>query len=439
MMCMQRLVVFVAVVAAMALASPSNAFNLRLVAQLDTAALQAGVPGSVAAHGNTVYIGGLFGGGQLHRIVNPLTTPTKVNTFGGGSLPGNGYVTLSTDGVTLLAATDNADFPNSGVGDLAQSYAFGTDTLNWSQTSVPAQLNTQANTIDGGAVDPVTGRVMLTCFGCDTQNFYDQNSGASVEVPGANILFYPGVGTGWKDVDYDEATGDVYLRAWGGVARGTRVGDGQFQTLEGNTGIQTIVDSADDNFVSAINVAHLPAQFAGPGGAVIINLRGAPNTFFDQVKVFSATPPSADGTATDTPIAVTFTGADGVTPFNTAAAGSGIYDFSYDPINNLLYVSDFSTSQVHVFESSAAVGGVDGDYNDDGTVNAADYTVYRDNLGKAIVLPNDPTPGTVDTGDYATWVANYGVSGGAATAVPEPAALVLIAIGGLSFGFRRRP
>jgi hypothetical protein len=321
----------------------AQALNLRLVAQLDTAALNAGVPGSVAAYGNTVYIGGLFGGGQLHRIVNPLTAPTNANTFGGGGLPGNGYVSLSTDGVTLLAATDQG-----GASDLAQSYSFGTDTLNWSRVAGPSQLNTQGATIDGGAVDPVTGRVMLTCFGCDAQNFYNQSTGAAVTVPGANILFYPGVGTGWKDVDYDKATGDIYLRAWGGIARGKRIGDGQFQTLEGGAGVQTIVD-IDDNFYSAINVAYLPPSFAGPGGAVIANFRDAPNTFAGQVKLFSATPPSAGGTATDTPVTTTFTLADGVTPFTTVAASSGIYDFSYDPVNNLLYVSDFSSSQVHVF------------------------------------------------------------------------------------------
>jgi hypothetical protein len=325
-----------------AFASPALALNLRLVGQLDTAALNAGVPGSVAAYGNTVYIGGLFGDGRLHRIVNPLGTPTNANSFGGG-MPGNGYVTLSTDGVTLLAATDQA-----GAGDTAQSYAFGTDSLNWSRVAGPSQLNTQNATIDGGAVDPVTGRVMLTCFGCDAQNFYSQSTGAAAAVPGANILFYPGVGTGWKDVDYDKATGDIYLRAWGGIARGQRIGDGQFITLEGGPGVQTIVD-LDDNFYSAINVAYLPPSFAGPGGAVIGNFRDAPNTFDSQVKLFSATPPSAGGTATETPVAAVFTLADGVTPFTTAAAGSGIYDFSYDPVNNLLYVSDFSSSQVHIF------------------------------------------------------------------------------------------
>ena len=33
-----------------------------------------------------------------------------------------------------------------------------------------------------------------------------------------------------------------------------------------------------------------------------------------------------------------------------------------------------------------------GDYNQDGIVNAADYTVWRDNLGSPDSLPNDTSP-----------------------------------------------
>jgi hypothetical protein len=335
--------------------APAAAVTLRLVAQLDTAALNAGVPGSVAAYGNTVYIGTLFGGARLHQIANPLTTPTNVATFGGINDPltngglasaggtSNGYVSLNTDGVTLVAATDNG----GGTPDIAQAYTFGTSTLLWGGNAGPGSLNTQTGRIDGAAVEPVTGRVMTTGFGGDAQNFYAAATGAPVAVPGANILFYPGVGTGWKDVDYDKATGDLYLRSVGGVARGKRVGDGQFQTLEGGAGVQTIVDGVN-NSASAINVAFLPTAFAGQE-LVILNIRAGVNLFDAKVRAFSATPPSAGGTATDTPVPLSFVLSDGVTPFTTASAASGIYDFSYDPVNNLLYVSDFSSSQVHIF------------------------------------------------------------------------------------------
>lgn len=72
--------------------------------------------------------------------------------------------------------------------------------------------------------------------------------------------------------------------------------------------------------------------------------------------------------------------------------------------------------------------GIPGDYNSDGSVDAADYTVWRDNLGSATALPNDSTPG-VAADDYDRWKSNFGSQAVTAAppsaAVPEPAALAL--------------
>jgi hypothetical protein len=54
------------------------------------------------------------------------------------------------------------------------------------------------------------------------------------------------------------------------------------------------------------------------------------------------------------------------------------------------------------------VAGLSGDYNDDGTVDAADYVTWRRALGQLITLPNDSTPGTVTQEDYGVWRANFG-------------------------------
>ncbi len=64
-----------------------------------------------------------------------------------------------------------------------------------------------------------------------------------------------------------------------------------------------------------------------------------------------------------------------------------------------------------------------GDFNQDGTIDAADYTVWRDGLGT-----------TYDQSDYDDWASNYGAtiaSGTAAatsTPVPEPLTAALLAI-----------
>lgn len=49
-----------------------------------------------------------------------------------------------------------------------------------------------------------------------------------------------------------------------------------------------------------------------------------------------------------------------------------------------------------------------GDYNNDGKVNVADYTVWRDAVGSAALLPNDESPSSVTTADYLTWKRHFG-------------------------------
>ncbi len=78
------------------------------------------------------------------------------------------------------------------------------------------------------------------------------------------------------------------------------------------------------------------------------------------------------------------------------------------------------------------VVGVNGDYNNDGSVDAADYVAWRDNGGApAGTLPNDPTGVAIGPEQYNVWRQNFGAGGAggagslAAAAVPEPGAFSL--------------
>ena len=54
-----------------------------------------------------------------------------------------------------------------------------------------------------------------------------------------------------------------------------------------------------------------------------------------------------------------------------------------------------------------------GDYNDDGTVDAADYTAWRDALDSDTPLENETeTIGVVDAADYDAWKTNFGATAG---------------------------
>ena len=63
-----------------------------------------------------------------------------------------------------------------------------------------------------------------------------------------------------------------------------------------------------------------------------------------------------------------------------------------------------------VGRSAAAAAGVNGDYNNNGVVDAADYAVWRKRLNQNVTLPNDTTPGTVTHADYTVWRTNFGKS-----------------------------
>ena len=65
-----------------------------------------------------------------------------------------------------------------------------------------------------------------------------------------------------------------------------------------------------------------------------------------------------------------------------------------------------------------------GDYNGDGAVNTADFTVWRNSLGQTGngLAADGNGNGKIDDGDYAVWKLYFGESngGGGAQAVPEP-------------------
>ena len=108
-------------------------------------------------------------------------------------------------------------------------------------------------------------------------------------------------------------------------------------------------------------------------------------------------------------------------------------------------VANGSLSFNVAFEVLAAA--LAGDYNNDGTIDAADYSTWRDAFqSEGATLLNDPTPGSVDETDYAYWRDHFGETlsnGGTAlnpASVPEPSTLIMFAIVPLCFvlGPRRR-
>jgi hypothetical protein len=87
--------------------------------------------------------------------------------------------------------------------------------------------------------------------------------------------------------------------------------------------------------------------------------------------------------------------------------------------------------------------GLAGDYNGDGTVNAADYTVWRNSLGSANSNADGNGSGLVDANDYLVWKNHYGQTASGASLgnlgnVPEPSACILSLIAAMGVMLARR-
>ncbi|MGD9635457.1 MAG: hypothetical protein AB7G28_00515 [Pirellulales bacterium] len=132
------------------------------------------------------------------------------------------------------------------------------------------------------------------------------------------------------------------------------------------------------------------------------------------------------------------------------------------PINSALITDESELSfEYHVAGAGSFVGGVTfvsaaapplvGDYNGNGKVDAADYSIWRDTLGSTTDLRangnnSGASAGKIDQADYVTWRSNFGLSGGsgavdggasfAAQSVPEPTtgAICLVAMSLAVFG-----
>ncbi|WP_442482122.1 PEP-CTERM sorting domain-containing protein [Aeoliella sp. SH292] len=132
---------------------------------------------------------------------------------------------------------------------------------------------------------------------------------------------------------------------------------------------------------------------------------------------------------------------------NTAVLPLGTgYNTAVDGQDLEFYVNTTGTAELFLPGRVVYVGGTAelfGDYNNDGTVNLADYTVWRDNLGAASLTNEDPSasPGVVNAIDYQVWKSNFGESSSGSlvgsTSVPEPSGLLLLALAG-AIGVGRR-
>jgi len=258
------------------------------------------------------------------------------------------------------------------------------------------------------------------------QNFEDPLPGSASNGPGSYVVVND-PSPGWQIQGGTDGAGSVTLTA-GVDANGVSGSQALFGNWDTTLGavytwnqysIYGVPGSASavplnrvevslDLFVSGFeNAAAMVGIRYQAGGEVAFTTPPTNNAYKHVVFTLD----QATGTAPDTTLAFNLRvehGADG---------------FGFDA-NNILRIDNL---QVQTLDIPVVLG----DYNGNGTVDAADYVVWRDN--PASLINEGASIGMVDQADYDFWKANFGqpaVGSGAivAGAVPEPGALSLLAI-----------
>jgi hypothetical protein len=204
------------------------------------------------------------------------------------------------------------------------------------------------------------------------------------------------------------------------------VGTGPFRGVVRNLG-----GSVDPGAIGAAGQLTIDGDYSQlDGGTLEIDLAGTtPVTQYDRLAVGRNA--FLDGTLE--------VGLLGFTPsvgaeFTILTAGDGVFG----QFDNLLLPAGFQWNVVYnptnVVLSVIGLGGLVGDYNADGAVNAADYVLWHNSMGATgSSLPADGNGDqVVDHDDYLVWRSNFGKTAGASgsaavtvAGVPEPTSFAL--------------
>jgi hypothetical protein len=205
------------------------------------------------------------------------------------------------------------------------------------------------------------------------------------------------------------------------------------------TDFVSVANTGDVDFFSFTVAAptRLDATLTPLGGIFSQGIEGGVQSSFDAnarndlaLSIFASNGATLLGTANLAGVG----GVESLSNISLAAAGKYFARISGADDNLQLYQLQLS--------AAALVTALAGDYNQDGVVNAADYSIWRNSLGSvgSNLAADGNGNGQVDAADYSVWKSNFGMlagsgsgSGGLAGSgsVPEPACLVLLAIAAL--------
>ncbi len=322
---------------AAAAASLSAQVTLTHLGQIDVANAVSGVGNNIAAvawNGVDLYVAGYNGSTTaqnvaLNKLAGALSlapvwgVPFGVQT----AVPAQrGYINLDLDPATgqLRAGFDPGAANPQGI-----TAWDGNGNLLWSKNARGSSGVAFDPGFPGGS--PALGRgTGWAGFGQPGRALQDDATGADVwTLANGMDIRVIGESTFFRDMDFDPATGDVYVRAGNELYKGTRTGD--------NTCVTThLVDLPSSATINNINLQNVCFVDAPTGSVVLFNDRnfGGPGQVWQTV--IQAVRP--DGTR-DTIDWGTF----------APATGAGAYDFSFDRATSTLAILDYWTRKVEMF------------------------------------------------------------------------------------------
>ncbi|MEQ8847034.1 hypothetical protein [Botrimarina sp.] len=371
---------------------------------------------------------GPLAGSFFTSLTSPRRTPEGVTLFSasysdtqGGASVGSALLRGTDAFDVLLASGDTID----GLG-VVPSVGGAISNARWSIAggSYIADVLLTSDGLDAAPV--VNGQALLTTSGrliADGEDIAEEDGGLLLPTEEGGTR--PETWSGFGVADVNEA-GDWVFSAFTDAVGGPRnvlVANGVLLHREGD-----IVDGVQlDGQVQGVGVNDLGDLAFAWNDTLFVNGKkvAGVGTLVDT---------DGDGVA-DAPIDGTGLSLDRLEITNLPALGGGA------PV---VYFGGEASGGLDTFFRTVPADTSGGDYNGDGLVNAADYTVWRDTLASQLLLAADgDEDNAVDPDDYVVWQTGYGGADAQSAAAPEPgaAALVWVAAGGVAAGRRgvRRP
>jgi len=393
------------------------------------------VPGFFVEQFTVQAIGGNITLSNVPVIVLDVTNPAD---------PGN--VVDGIVGMNLLSGRNVVidPKPSLGGGGVGPSLYISdpvTTQKNWTTTAASGTFATGANWNGGTAptnlgianVRHVSGGDQIAVVTSDA-TVWELNVSSDVAASmtvrienGARLTSFSGMNVetgGILDVD-DGIVDAQFVEVFGGTLRG----GGRLETGSGPVPGQ--VENRGGTVAPGDGVGKLTIEgrFASSSDATLqIELGGlTPSTQYDQLVI--------EGTvAVDGTLAVSLVNLGGGA-FVPAAGDSFTIITATDGISgafeSLVAPGAYNWNLDYGFNTVSLLVGISGDFNDDGTVDAADYSIWRDTMGTSgsNLAADGNGDGTVNNDDFTIWKNHFGQSlspgSGSAAAVPEPAPWLL--------------